>query len=155
MFQPSVVYDAGVLFVTIPFLNRMRANPMFQFVFEATLFQLRARTPSCAPLLQLPNRSATERQRRMPAPLMICNFLFRGNCASHTPEPPNALTRGSILKKEGEPEVPVRIRGDVVPAARANTVRRTVVAVAEPKRHGRLRTLIICYIGSVAGAKHR
>ena len=45
-------------------LNRVVAKPMFQLVLPAGLFQLRARRPSCAPLLQLPNRRSTEQEAR-------------------------------------------------------------------------------------------
>ena len=122
--------------------------------------------------MQLPNRIETAARRR-PSPLLCCFLwmIFQAFYAlpiGYMPECQAALSiegespllrltaqftsrKGSrFLQKEGEPEVPVRIRRHVVPIPRANAVMSAAVAGAEPKRDRRFRALVVCDICSVA-----
>ena len=79
---------------------------MFQFAFEAVLFQLRARGPSSSPLFALPNRRQTPPRRQAdPLSFPIChqllNHFFMPPPREYPGEDPRTpYTAGAVLTGE-------------------------------------------------------
>lgn len=121
-------------------LNRVAAKPMFQLVLPAGLFQLRARRPSLAPLLQLPNRRSTEQKSRAKTsaytPVKFKSIIvLSGGSAPRPPETPYGVPDPSRRAAKPKPQwVPpaglfqVRARTPALaPALQWPKRRRTVV----------------------------
>lgn len=116
---------------------------MFQFVFVAVLFQLRARGPAERPLLHLPNRRATAQGDVVLLPYNL-SFHFQdkkalmyswGNCCA--PPAPLDGYADRWKQKIGSTDVPVRMRGRAAPITSTRACRETVDAPAKPKGNRR------------------
>ena len=113
---------------------------MFHQALAATLFSVRAQSPSFSPLLQLPNRSETAGEGVPIAPQNLKkSFLyFIKSSWGKTPKPPICSLRCSrCWKKFGRPAVPPGASSDTAQRASPEPVSQPVVAVAEPPRNRR------------------
>lgn len=114
---------------------------MFQFAFVAVLFQFRARKPQLSPLLQFPNRRQTPQVTPSLSPYILLFIIYAasklrylpGECfAPPVPPPPLYGYADRWQKKIGGADVPVRIRGRVVPNPRPQAAIKPIAASPEP-----------------------